>query len=558
VLIWNAFPTQNDAPADVVLGQPDMTSSTVNNGGLSASSFADPGRGWSDGTKLWVPDLGNHRVLIWNSIPTTNNAPADVVLGQPNMTTNQPNFGMNATNAAGLSGPIAVWASGSTLAVAEYSNNRVALWTSPVTSNGQAANAFIGQTGPTGSMANAGGITASSLNTPNAVAGDGTRFAVSDRFNHRVLLYSAVPTTSGAPASIVLGQPDFASNRLDNGDPVSASTFASPTMAAQIGQRFAVADSANNRVLVWDALPASRADLPKMVLGQADFTSFGQYGGTTSAGSLCVPWYVHGNDTHLFVGEQCARRVVIWSPPPTSSRELADLVVGQPDMMTSTQNTGGVSASSLSNRPAPHVDGQRLFVADPSNHRVLVWNALPTVNGKAADIVLGQPDMASNMVNNGGLGAQSLSFPTFAYTSGGKLLVADTGNHRVLVWNAIPTASRAAPDVVLGQPNMTSAATSNASARTLRSPGNVHVDASGRLYVVDQGNHRILFWNAIPTQNQAPADGVIGQPNLDTGLANNGGLGARTLQSPGSVWAAGDRVYVTDTGNARILVLPRP
>jgi NHL repeat len=557
VLIWNTIPTQNRTPADVVLGQPDMTSGVANNGGLSASSFADPGRGWSDGTRLFVPDLGNHRVLVWNALPSSNNAPADLVLGQANMTSNQPNAG-GATGAVGFNGPVSVYASGATVAVADYVNNRVALWTSPITASGQAADLFLGQANAAGNMVNAGGLSASSLNTPNAVAGDGTRLAVSDRFNHRVLLFPTVPATSGAPASIALGQPDLVSGRLANAGPVSASTFVAPTTVAQVGQRFAVADWGNDRVLLWNAPPASSGDLPNVVLGQNDFTSFGPFGGTASAGSFCGPWYVHSDGTRLLVGELCNRRVTIWSALPTSNRQPADLVLGQPDMTTFTQNTGGISASSMSNRPQPHIDGQRLYVAEPVNHRVLIWNALPTVNGKAADIVLGQPDMMSNTANNGGLGAQTFSSPTFAYTSGSKLFVADSNNHRVLIWNTLPTTTRAPADVVLGQPNMTSGTAVAPTARTLRSPVGVHVDANGRLYVVDSGNSRIVYWNAIPTQSQAAADGVIGQPNLDTGLANNGGLSSRTLQGPGSVVTSGDLVYVVDTGNSRLLAIPRP
>ena len=41
-------------------------------------------------------------------------------------------------------------------------------------------------------------------------------------------------------------------------------------------------------------------------------------------------------------------------------------------------------------------DGTRLFVADKLNNRVLIWNAWPTANGQAADVVLGQAAMTSN------------------------------------------------------------------------------------------------------------------------------------------------------------------
>jgi WD40 repeat protein len=51
----------------------------------------------SDGVRLFVTDLGYNRVLIWNSIPTQNNQPADVVVGQPDFTSLSPSaFTFNA------------------------------------------------------------------------------------------------------------------------------------------------------------------------------------------------------------------------------------------------------------------------------------------------------------------------------------------------------------------------------------------------------------------------------------------------------------------------------
>jgi hypothetical protein len=558
VLIWNAIPTQNNAAADVVLGQPDMTMTMQNNGGLSASSLWDPGRGTCDGTRLFVPDLANHRVLIWNSVPTVNNTPANRVLGQTTLTTNAPNAG-GAVGAVGLNSPIAVFAQGDTVAVADYLNHRVLLWTTAIAADGQAANVVIGQPDATSNTINAGGdVNATGMANPNAVAGDGTRLAISDRFNNRVLIYSTLPSAHGAAASLVLGQPDFVSNALSNGGPVSGATFASPMAIARVGDGMALADSAHARVLIWDALPAAPDDLPQRVLGQPDFTSGGLYGGMTSALSLCGPWHVHSDGTRLLVGEQCGRRVAIWSALPAMTHEPIDLALGQPDLTSAVINNGGVSASSLSGRPAGHVAGGRVFVADPNNNRVLIWNEVPTATGEAADVVLGQPDMASTTANNGGLGAQTLYGPEIAYTVGERLLVVDTVNHRVLIWNAIPSANQTPADLVIGQPNMTTGTPSAPSASRLSSPRSVHVDAGGRLYVVDNGNHRIVYWNALPTANGAPADGVIGQPNLDSGLANNGGIGAETLQSPSGLLAVGDLLYISDSGNDRLLVRPRP
>ena len=93
VLIWNTVPTNSNTPASVVLGQPDMSSTTANNGGISGSSLNLPRSVYSDGTKLYVADQGNNRVLIWNTIPTVNNMTADVVLGQLGFTTGTANYG---------------------------------------------------------------------------------------------------------------------------------------------------------------------------------------------------------------------------------------------------------------------------------------------------------------------------------------------------------------------------------------------------------------------------------------------------------------------------------
>jgi hypothetical protein len=91
VLIWNKFPKKNFQPADIVLGQPGFSSNVINNNGSngsgppSASNMNMPYDGvYSNGTQLFVDDQMNNRILVWNTFPTANFAPADVVLGQPN------------------------------------------------------------------------------------------------------------------------------------------------------------------------------------------------------------------------------------------------------------------------------------------------------------------------------------------------------------------------------------------------------------------------------------------------------------------------------------------
>ena len=103
---------------------------------------------------------------------------------------------------------------------------------------------------------------------------------------------------------------------------------------------------------------------------------------------------------------------------------------------------------------------------------------------------------------------KSLRGPQGVWIQNGKLFVADTQNHRVLIWNSIPTQNRQPADVVLGQANFNVAvqpdltkATSDAHANTLLNPVSVSSDGT-RLYVADLGNNRVLIWNSIPTTNQ--------------------------------------------------------
>jgi hypothetical protein len=53
---------------------------------------------YTDGNKLFVADILNQRVLIFNSIPTSNGASADVVVGQPNFTSNSSGTTANTLN----------------------------------------------------------------------------------------------------------------------------------------------------------------------------------------------------------------------------------------------------------------------------------------------------------------------------------------------------------------------------------------------------------------------------------------------------------------------------
>jgi hypothetical protein len=128
-------------------------------------------------------------------------------------------------------------------------------------------------------------------------------------------------------------------------------------------------------------------------------------------------------------------------------------------MTSGTANGGGGPTSQGLNSPEGLLVAQgRLFVADRTNNRVLVWNTIPAVTAQPADLVLGQPNMISNGVNgpSGIPSAQTLNTPAGLSYDGQRLFISDSHNNRIVGYNSLPTITDQAADFVLGQPNMSS------------------------------------------------------------------------------------------------------
>jgi hypothetical protein len=190
VLGFAAVPTADGAAADFVLGQSDFTSSSS---GTSDTKFANPYYSAVAGGKLLVTDFNNNRVLIWNSLPTTNGAPADVVVGQPDFTTAAIPAGVTAASIV----PFCPWTDGTRLVVGDFRGRRVLIWNPIPTTNNAPADVVVGAADFT---------TVGSLWFGPGATSDGTSLFVSDTDNHRVLIYRPFPTTSDPLPSGVLAK----------------------------------------------------------------------------------------------------------------------------------------------------------------------------------------------------------------------------------------------------------------------------------------------------------------------------------------------------------------
>ena len=559
VLIFNSIPTSNGASADVVIGQPDMATNIVNYGGVSARSLYNPGDVFTDGTKLVISDSYNNRILIFNSIPTSNYPVADVVIGQPDMTTNVQNYGCPPSSGSGksLSGPWGVLIVSNRLLISDRNNNRVMVFNSLPTTNYASADVVLGQP----DMVNVfSGTSESRMTDPLQLATDGTKLFVADQYNSRVLIFNTVPVVSNTPADVVIGQEDMNSNTINSGG-LSSKSLNLPAGVFYINSKLLISDQYNSRVLIYNSVPASNFAPSDIVVGQPDMTSNSDNQTNTSAkaNALYYPLEEYFDGTRLFVSERYNNRVLIYNSMPTSNNTPAYIVVGQPDMTSNLANQGvSCRATTLYHPSGVFSDGTRLFITDFTNNRVLIYNSIPASNNASANVVIGQQTMAGHFPNQGGsAGPNTLCNPSGVYSDGTRLFVADYANNRVLIYNTIPTANNASADIVIGQQDMTSNSINqggSAGANTLYYPSVLGFDGT-RLFVADYFNNRVLIYNTIPTSNNAPANIVIGQPNMASNSKNQGGsVQANTLDLPHGLFVPGTKLFVADESNSRVLI----
>lgn len=418
--------------------------------------------------------------------------------------------------------------------------------------------------------------------------------------NNRVLIYNNLsqnfpqPEAPIAPysgrcpvcvgnANVVLGQPDFTGTDYHT----AANGLRLPTAIASDGHIVAVADTENNRVLIWKSIPQVNGQPADIVLGEPDMNTVLTTIPVT-ASTLRAPQGVWIQNGKLFVADTLHHRVLIWNSIPTANNQPADVVVGQPNMTTAnepslTDPTLGAQANTLLNPVSVTSDGVHMFVADLGHNRALIWNSIPTQNYAPADVELGQLDMNTAIADNAytgtpasdstdttdketpvmctvplgtdpagnpnypGLCEYTLNFPRYVLTDGTRLFVADGGNDRVLIYNTIPTKNNTPANFVLGQPDFVTVQVTSttdlfhpllkqSAADVTPTPTSLAWDGAN-LYVADPSNRRVLVFT--PEQALVPVNGVRNSASLEIYA-----LGSITL---GGSIVANDEVTVTIT-----------
>ncbi len=223
------------------------------------------------------------------------------------------------------------------------------------------------------------------------------------------------------------------------------------------------------------------------------------------------------------------------------SGQAARVVFGQPSFSAA---EAGITASNLL------VANGRLYVTG-AGHRVLVFDlaSIPAPNDElalvsGASCVLCRVSPAS-VVNEPTMLEGSPAVSIYGHT----VAVADSANHRVLIWRDTGFgAANRTPDVVLGQGASDSSALS---ASTIVDPSAVTFDGK-RLFVADAALKRVLVWNSLPAVNSQPADAVLGQENF-TSVDASDVPRADTLHRPVALASDGVNLFVADSQDRRVL-----
>jgi sugar lactone lactonase YvrE len=604
VLIWDSvdFYEQGD-PADVVLGQPDFETTEALDPPTDASMNAPKGVTVGFDGLIYVSDTGNNRVLVFfpinypdddyfpgESYPIFENGQeADYVLGQSDFETSA----AQPTGPGSLNRPHGIVTDvKDNLVVADTGNNRVLIWEwSNAGTIGPNANWVVGQ-GNTGEEiftlnAAPDPPTQSSMNGPTGVAADtlGRAIYVADTGNNRILLFTSDPLDTIADG--VIGQPDYVSNAPNNGG-VSATSLNHPTgLKMDAGSRLFVADSHNHRVLAFDlTVTEGTADA---VFGQADFTGNTANNGGISASSLYTPTGIATDSLYMnvYIADAGNQRVLQYNQPlqnplpviaelnpgtvPPGLTDFSyldrgyegyfELAIWGSGIISDTvievngvaRSTGGnflglsyteIEASEVVTTGVLTINLRNPGPGGGVSNVFALEIYEPVAGDDQADSVIGQQGFTSNDGTFGRISAETLSNPSGMVIDPetGRIFVADTGNARVLSWPSQEAQTLGgAADLVIGKPDFVTYFYDDLPGLNLIRPVGLALDSGGNLYVTDAEEHLVLVYSA-PFTNNMPATLILGGFNNPIDLA---------LDSQ-------DNLYVADTFNHRVLYYEKP
>lgn len=324
--------------------------------------------------RLFVSDTGRNRVFIWKELPVSTYQDPDVILGQMEISDSGRNSG-GAPTAGTLHYPSGIWSNGKVVLVADAWNHRVLVWHGFPAKNGQPADTVIGQPDFTSNLPNVKGIgsgpSTRSLNWPYGVFSDGKSMWIADTGNRRILFYETIPKKNYSAADKVIGKPDFTIRDYENDEPIW------PYSVKINGKgQMAVADTQFYRTLIWNNSNHKPNRPADVIIGQKDFDTCGQnqYGLFPTSKSLNWTYDACFYKDGLLVNDTGNSRILWYDKIPNENNAAATAVIGKRDFTTGSENkvTLAGTNSSLYWPFALTTEANKLIIADTGNHRLVV------------------------------------------------------------------------------------------------------------------------------------------------------------------------------------------
>jgi len=339
----------------------------------------------SDGTRLAVCDRFNNRVLIWNQLPTAN-TPPDLVIGQIDFSQNNPGSTRDKLN---WPASVRISPTGKLIIVDGY-NDRVLIWNSFPTSNGQPADLELRH---------------QNLIWPWGMWTDGVRFAVSSTGRSRVLMWRTFPSIDNQP-------PDYELSA--NGLMGTPRTITSNGTYFIVGDHNSNASNGPQGNFVWRSFPLSSTQpfdyfmndpLDKMAAWlQGDFTTDGKL---------------------LMLG----RALHVWNLPPATSDQ-------KPTFSITSYTFDGRDGSDLV------IAGGKVFVSLYNGNKIVVYNSIPTSAAQPPDFSIGSLDICTNTLDT-----RYFITNRVPASNGTSLIISSDFDRKMLLWRKIPDESGAIPDL---------------------------------------------------------------------------------------------------------------
>jgi hypothetical protein len=261
---------------------------------------------------------------------------------------------------------------------------------------------------------------------------------VADAWNHRVLIWHKWPTRNGQPADIVLGQPDMQHNRPNVhgvGAEATSRNLYWPYGVWSDGEHLWVADTGNRRVLFYEHMPQSNYQPADKVIGKSSFADKDY-----DPSHAVWPYSIKvSTDGVLAITDTQYYRVLIWKHWAGAFKRPADAIIGQPDLDSCGQNQYRLKpqANTLNWCYDMVMQDGAIWVADTGNSRILCFNRIPRSNDQGADGLFGNIDFETigEHLDVGKPDSERLYWPFAISVQDRSLLVADTGNHRIVMYD---------------------------------------------------------------------------------------------------------------------------